>query len=91
MNENYAAVYQEFMREPANREEAQVIASRMFTYRLYTDDPKVRSVIIRHRQMKQEEIYPCMHGIAYPRICSEDAAVDLSGRKTETLCCNGRL
>lgn len=44
MNENYAAVYQEFMREPANTEEAQVIASRMFTYRLYTDDPKVRSV-----------------------------------------------
>ena len=75
MNENYAAVYQEFMREPGNSEEAQVIASRMFTCRLYTDDTKVRSVVVRHRQMKQEEIYPCIHGIAYPRIYSEDAAI----------------
>ena len=41
MNENYAVVYQEFMREPEGSEEAQIIASRMFTYRLYTDDPKV--------------------------------------------------
>lgn len=36
MNENYAVVYQEFMREPGNSEEAQVTASRMFTSRLYT-------------------------------------------------------
>ena len=75
MNENYAAVYQEFMKEPEDSEEAQVIASRMFTCRLYTDDPKVRSVIVRHRQMKQEEIYPCVHGIAYPRVYTEDAAI----------------
>ena len=81
MNENYAAVYQEFMREPGNSEEAQVIASRMFTYRLYTDDPKVRSVIVRHRQTKQEEIYPCIHGIAYPRIYTEDAAVIFQDEK----------
>lgn len=81
MNENYAAVYQEFMREPSDSEKAQVIASRMFTHRLYTDDPKVRSVIVRHRQMKQEEIYPCIHGIAYPRICSEDAAVVFQDEK----------
>ena len=46
-----------------------------FTYRLYTDDPKVRSVIVRHRQLKQEEIYPCVHGIAYPKIYTGDAAV----------------
>ena len=75
MNENYAVVYQEFMREPEGSEEAQIIASRMFTYRLYTDDPKVRSVIVRHRQLKQEEIYPCVHGIAYPKIYTGDAAV----------------
>lgn len=81
MNENYATVYQEFMREPSDSEKAQVIASRMFTHRLYTDDPKVRSVIVRHRQMKQEEIYPCIHGIAYPRICSEDAAVVFQDEK----------
>ena len=44
--------------------------------------PKVRSVIIRHRQMNQEEIYPCVHGIAYPRIYTEDAAVIFSRTKS---------
>ena len=38
-------------------------------------------MIVRHRQMKQEEIYPCIHGIAYPRICSEDAAVVFQDEK----------
>ena len=64
MNENYAAVYQEFMREPSDSEKAQVIASRMFTHRLYTDDPKVRSVIVRHRQMKQESMGSLTQGSA---------------------------
>ena len=81
MNENYAAVYQEFMREPGNSEEAQVTASRMFTSRLYTDDPKVRSVIVRHRQINKEEIYPCIHGVAYPRVYTKDAAVVFQDEK----------
>ena len=38
-------------------------------------------MIIRHRQMKQEEIYPCVHGIAYPRIYTEDAAVIFQDEK----------
>ena len=81
MNENYAVVYQEFMREPGNSEEAQVTASRMFTSRLYTDDPKVRSVIVRHRQINKEEIYPCIHGVAYPRVYTKDAAVVFQDEK----------
>lgn len=81
MNENYAAVYQEFMREPDSTEEAQAVAERIFTGRLYTDDPKVRSVIVRHRQMKQEEIYPCIHGVAYPRIYTRDAAIVFQDEK----------
>ena len=59
MDENYATVYQEFLFDPETKEEAQKVSTRLFTYRLYCDDPKIHQVIIRHNQLNQEEIYPC--------------------------------
>lgn len=47
----------------------------MFTHRLYCDDPKVRYVIVRHDQLREEESYPCIQGVAYPRIYTEDAVI----------------
>lgn len=75
MNENYAAIYQEFLSNPRTTEEAEAIARRMFTCRLYCDDKKIRHVIVRHDQMEREEIYPCVQGVAYPRIYTEDAVI----------------
>lgn len=75
MNENYAALYQEFCMNPSNAQEASAAAKMMFTCRLYCDDPKIRQVIVRHNQMAREEIYPCVQGVAYPRIYTEDAAI----------------
>lgn len=75
MDENYATVYQEFLFAPETKEEAQKVSTRLFTYRLYCDDPKIHQVIIRHSQLNQEEIYPCVQGIAYPRIYTEDAVI----------------
>ncbi|MDO5135341.1 MAG: DUF5717 family protein [Eubacteriales bacterium] len=75
MNENYAALYQEFLREPKNRQEAQAIGRMMFTCRLYCDDKKMRSVVVRHGQMAEEEVYPLVQGVAYPRIYTEDAVI----------------
>ncbi|MDO4273024.1 MAG: DUF5717 family protein [Eubacteriales bacterium] len=75
MNENYAAVYQEFLSSPQNKEEAEALSRRMFTCRLYCDDKKIRHVIVRHCQMEREEIYPCVQGVAYPRIYTEDAVI----------------
>lgn len=75
MNENYAALYQEFLSAPQNRKEGEVLAKKMFTCRLFCDDKKIRSVIVRHNQMKQEEIYACVQGVAYPRIYTEDAVI----------------
>ena len=40
MDENYAVLYQEFLTEPENREQAELIAGKMFTCRLYCDDKK---------------------------------------------------
>ncbi len=76
MNEHYAAIYQEFLTDPKTKEEANAIAGRMFTYRLFCDDKKIRSAIVKHSQMAvQEEVYPCVQGVAYPRIYTEDAVI----------------
>ena len=44
-------------------------------YRLYCDDKKIRYVIVRHEQLREEEIYPCIQGVAYPRIYTDDAVI----------------
>lgn len=75
MNENYAAIYQEFLCDPKDAAQGQAIASRLFTYRLFCDDKKVRFVIVRHSQMEREEIYPCSQGVAYLRLYTADAAI----------------
>lgn len=86
INENYAAIYQEFLSEPDTKEDAQALATRMFTNRLYCDDKKIRSVIVRHRQLDREEVYPVVQGVAYPRIYTEDAAVLFQDEKQRRYC-----
>lgn len=75
MNENYAALYQEFCMEPSDVSDAQAAARAMYTCRLYCDDKKIRQVIVRHHQMAREEVYPFVQGVAYPRIYTEDAVI----------------
>ena len=92
MDENYAAIYQEFLSDPKTKDEARILAKRLFTYRLYCDDKKIRQVIVRHGQMAEEEVYPCVQGVAYPRIYTEDAVIlfqdDKQRRYTSTVACN---
>lgn len=75
INEDYAVIYQEFLSEPENEQEAEELAEQIFTCRLYCDDPKVRNVIVRHSPFKREEVYPCNDGVAYPRIYTKDAVI----------------
>lgn len=75
MDENYAVLYQEFLFDPQNTADAELLARNLFTCRLYCDDKKIRQVIVCHSQMKKEEIYPCVKGVAYPRIYTEDAVI----------------
>lgn len=75
MDEDYAVCYQEFFSHPGNREEAQRTTACLFTRRVYCDAPKIRYVVVRHSQMKEEAVYPCVQGVAYPRIYTEDAAI----------------
>ena len=32
-------------------------------------------MIVRHEQLREEENYPCIHGVAYPRIYTDDAVI----------------
>lgn len=71
MDENYAILYYDCM----DVLEAEDLQKIVFTHRLYCDRPDIRYVIIRHEPLQEEEIYPCINGVAYPLIYDEDAAV----------------
>lgn len=75
MNENYAAIYQEFLMNPRKKADGDAISKKLFTHRLFFDDKKIRYVSVRHSQLKQEEIYACVQGVAYPRIYTDDAVI----------------
>ena len=75
MNEHYAAIYQEFLTNPKTRREGEALAQKLHIHRIYCDDSRIRSVVVRHSQLAKEEIYPCIQGVAYPRIYTEDAAI----------------
>ena len=75
VSEDYALLYQEYLHSPENQEEARILSGILFVNRLYCDSKKVRCVIVRHSQLVREELYPCVQGVAYPRIYTSDAAV----------------
>ncbi len=86
MNEDYAVLYQEFLSNPANKGQAELLAKKLFTNRLYCDDKKIRWVIVRHEQLREEEIYPCIQGVAYPRIYTEDAVILFQDEQQRRYC-----
>lgn len=75
INEDYAVLYQEFITEITDSSQARAYAGVMFTHRLYSDDPKVRSVIVCHGALKEEKSYPCREGVAYINLYSPDAQI----------------
>ena len=75
VSEDYAVLYREFLEGQAGESTAGGIARILMTCRLFTDDVRVRQVIVRHDQLEQEEIYPVIKGVAYPRVYTSDAVV----------------
>ena len=69
-----------------------MLAQKLFTHRLYCDDKKIRYVIVRHEQLReQKKFIPCIQGVAYPRIYTDDAGDPVSGWEAEKICINSRL
>ena len=75
MNEDYAVLYQELVASSNEKEVLKALSEVVFANRLYCDDPKIRNVIVCYAQMTEEEIYPCIKGVAYPKIYTEDAVI----------------
>lgn len=75
IDENYAVIYQEFLFDPAVRDEGELIAPVLFTHRLHCGDERIEQIVVCHSQLKNEEIYSCDHGTAYIRIYTEDAVI----------------
>ena len=75
INENYAVLYREFMTRPVHTHDAAAIAKMLGTCRLYSDDSRVRQVVVRHEELEKEEIYPLIKGEAFPRIYTSGGVI----------------
>lgn len=83
INSDYAVIYQEFAKEIPGMEEGELLARVLFTDRIYTDDPRVREVVVCHEQLKNEEVSPLIHGTAYIRRYTPDARILFSNGQTK--------
>ncbi len=75
INEDYATIYQECLDKLESVEVGEQLADVMFTYRVFCDDTKIRNVIVCHKQLQQEKVYPCKDGIAYIQLFTPDAEI----------------
>lgn len=81
INEDYAVIYQEFVREIRRKDIAEAMSQVLFTHRLYCDDKKVRNIIVCHGPLEREEIYPCVNGVAYISLYTPGAKIIFQDEK----------
>ena len=65
IDSSYAVLYQTFSEEFALLDLEREIADVMFTNRVYTDDSRVREVIVCHEELCREDIYTVRQGEAF--------------------------
>ena len=75
INEDFAAVYTEFIPTLPTKEMAESMAAIMFRQVLALDDPRIRDVIVVHGPLKEEEVCPVYRGRAYVNIYTDDAVI----------------
>lgn len=75
MNEDYAVLYQEFQSRPETKEEADQLCRVLFMQKLTCGSRNIRSAIVCHHALNQEQTYPCVDGVAYVAVYSEDACI----------------
>lgn len=73
ISEDYVTIYQECIKKLENRSIAEKMTQIMYTHRVYCDDEKVRNVIVVHKELENEESFPCYDGVAYVRLYTKDA------------------
>ncbi len=63
MNPDYAALYQEFIKDCEEGNEDSM-ARLAHTCQVFCDNEFVRSVVVTHRDLEEEEVVPLLHGVA---------------------------
>ena len=87
IDENYAVLYQEFYRMISDKEEAEALCRVMYTEKIVCGDPRIREVVVCHRDLKKEEVFSLSDGMAYVQIYTPKAGIffqDARGRRFVT-------
>ncbi|HEY9575041.1 MAG TPA: DUF5717 family protein [Lachnospiraceae bacterium] len=75
LNQNYAILYQNFIQKVVDRNMGEDISKVLFAYRLYCEDKRIKSVIVRHEQFVKEQEFECVDGVAYILIYTKNATI----------------
>ena len=87
INSHLAYIYKNVVKpDMVNEENAAPVSEIYFTYRLECSNPKIRSVIVRHKESNSEKEYPFVGGEAYVRIYTGDAALFFVGADGNRYC-----
>lgn len=75
-NEKLAFIYDTMLSlNSITQELANAISEIIFGYELYCENPKIKSVSVVHKHLKQEMIYPIINGKAYIQLFTKDYAI----------------
>lgn len=76
VNTHLAYIYRNiFTPDMVNEENAQAVSEVYYTYRVKCMNPKMRGVIVRHKESNSEKEYPLIQGEAYVRMYTEQASL----------------
>lgn len=75
MNEDFAEIYREFIREPQDAAMAAALAKVLFVHKITVEDRHIRNVIVCHNALQNEQVYTVNDQCAYVNIYSEDARI----------------
>ena len=81
-NRHFAVICQEFIRKLPEGRAGESLLRGLFAERIFTDDPRIRKVVVRHMGLSAEEIVPVNRGEAYIHRYTKDAVVLLTDGKT---------
>ena len=75
LDPQYAIIYRNFITDVVDTDDGEMIAPILFTNRIYTDDPRMREIIVVHEEMEEEERWPIRGGESYIRRYTDRAAI----------------
>ncbi len=80
-NRHFAVICQEFIDKLPEGRAGESLARALFAERIYTDDPRIREVIVRHGGLLREEVVAVYRGEAYVHRYTKDACILLTDGK----------